>query len=76
MSTLQDHSTGPFQQGTRVKVDGEYEGTVEKWCGGQDYIVLAHVQEGKTTRLARLAVDRKRLTLLEPSSVRPGVVTK
>ena len=41
--SLTDHTTGPFQKGARVRVDGQHDGVIEKWCGGRDYIVRARL---------------------------------
>lgn len=77
MSHLQQHTTGPFQKGTRVLVDGEHHGVVERWCGGADYLVLMTETTGKTTRQVRVAVESKRLTVKDsaPPPV-AGMVTK
>jgi len=76
MNMLSDHTNGPLQKGVRVLVDGKHPGIIEKWCGGRDYVVMANVTEGKETHKRRLAIGADRITVLDASKTRPGVVTK
>lgn len=63
--------SGLLGPGTRVKYRGR-DAVVEKWAGGQDYIVRV-VENGEQRRIA---VQSKELEVPPDEKSRSGVVTK
>lgn len=61
-------------QGTKVRLDGERDAVIERWGGGNDYIVRTTTKTGEKVRLA---VDGKRLAPIDDKQAsRPDAVTK